>query len=529
MDAKPISNQSAKPGVILEGSIGFANGAFVSSYANYWAQIVRLNDTKTGAQRVVFRVLRDKTGAMQGQAGHLPEDKIKRQVVIWSSLGNADTQLPRKVQITSEPTKVKFMGKATFDFSVQVDASAKYNLRASCERERQQWVSMLTQQCQGDQQKKQFNANEDDLEIQESPMESARSGTTSQQPSLKGSVIYEDRLVHFKEYGLDKPVVSDCEMVRVCIPGEGNVRLNATALMKILKQAAGKDLSKFALPVWVNEPTSILQRSSEFMIFNNFLTQASMEESSTKRMLYVAARMVCSQYVIPGRTGKPFNPLLGETFELVTPEFRFFSEMVSHHPPIFASSCEGQGYEYRRCSETVQQFTGKLVKAYDKNMASIDLFLAPGPLDEESLVETYRFMEPNVVCGNIFVGTRYVEPAGSSIIRCDQTGDVAEVHFKERGWTKSEKDENYVKVAIKNGMGEVCYTIAGKYTEKLVATNTITNEEWVLFIAPEKPADHQRMYNMNLMSLQLNVLSDELKQAVPPTDCRLRTDIQKWD
>lgn len=70
--------------------------------------------------------------------------------------------------------------------------------------------------------------------------------------------------------------------------------MNATALMKILKQAVGKDLSKFALPVWVNEPTSILQRSSEFMMFNNYLTKASVEECSTKRMFYVAARMVCS-------------------------------------------------------------------------------------------------------------------------------------------------------------------------------------------------------------------------------------------
>lgn len=158
-------------------------------------------------------------------------------------------------------------------------------------------------------------------------------------------------------------------------------------------------------------------------------------------------------------------------------------------------------------------------------MAAIDLFLAPGALDDGSLVETYRFMEPNVVCGNIFVGTRYVEPSGSTIIRCDHSSDIAEVNFKERGWTKSEKDENYVKVNVKNGMGELCFTIEGKYTEKLVATDLITKEQWVLFIAPDKPADYQRMYNMNLMSLQLNIMSDELKQKLPLTDCRLRTDI----
>ena len=78
-------------------------------------------------------------------------------------------------------------------------------------------------------------------------------------------------------------------------------------------------------------------------------------------------------------------------------------------------------------------------------------------------------------------------------------------------------------------MGELRYTIEGKYTEKLVATDLISKQQWVLFIAPEKPEDYARMYNMNLLSLQLNVLSDELKQVIPPTDCRLRPDIQKWD
>lgn len=336
--------------------------------------------------------------------------------------------------------------------------------------------------------------------------------------------------MHYKDYGLEQPLISDNEMIRVCIPGDGNVRLNATALMKILKSAVGKDLSKFALPVWVNEPTSILQRSSEFMMFNHYLTKASQEQSSTKRMFYVAARQVCSQFVIPGRCGKPFNPLLGETFELVTPEYRFFSEMVSHHPPIFASSCEGEGYEYRRCSETVQQFTGKLVKAYDKNMASIDLYLPSGTIDNHgAITETYHFKEPTVVCGNIFVGSRYVEPQGTTSIRCDQTSDTAEIVFKERGWTKNEKDQHFVKVEVKNGMGELCYKIEGKYTEKLVATDMLSKEQWVLYLAPEKPVDHVRMYQMNLLSLQLNVASDDLQKKLPPTDCRFRTDIQKWD
>lgn len=53
-----------------------------------------------------------------------------------------------------------------------------------------------------------------------------------------------------------------------------------------------------------------------------------------------------------GRLGKPFNPLLGETYELVTPEFRMLTEAVSHEPPIVAMELEGPGYKLFRCAES---------------------------------------------------------------------------------------------------------------------------------------------------------------------------------
>jgi len=47
-------------------------------------------------------------------------------------------------------------------------------------------------------------------------------------------------------------------MIRISMPGKGLVRMNAKALWKILKEMVGKDLSKSPMPVWVNEPLSIL-------------------------------------------------------------------------------------------------------------------------------------------------------------------------------------------------------------------------------------------------------------------------------
>ena len=48
------------------------------------------------------------------------------------------------------------------------------------------------------------------------------------------------------------------------------------------------------------------------------------------------------------RVRKPFNPLLGETYEyssaLKDHCFRFVGEQVSHHPPISAFHCESPDF-----------------------------------------------------------------------------------------------------------------------------------------------------------------------------------------
>lgn len=87
------------------------------------------------------------------------------------------------------------------------------------------------------------------------------------------------------------------------------------------------------------------------------------------------------------------------------------------------------------------------------------------------------------------------------MIRCESTGEVAEVNFGTRGWTKSSKGEHAVHVVVKDRAGKECYALDGKYTGKVIAKDLQSGEQWVLFNAPEKPKDHARMYNMNLLSL----------------------------
>lgn len=102
------------------------------------------------------------------------------------------------------------------------------------------------------------------------------------------------------------------------------------------------------LPVSFNEPTSLLQRVAEDMEYTDLLDTAADRIDSTERMVYVAA-FAASEYASTiGRVAKPFNPLLGETYEYVRPDkgYRFFIEQVSHHPPIGAAWAESPKWDY---------------------------------------------------------------------------------------------------------------------------------------------------------------------------------------
>jgi len=109
---------------------------------------------------------------------------------------------------------------------------------------------------------------------------------------------------------------------------------NEVGVWAILKQCIGKELSKITMPVVFNEPLSFLQRLVEYMEYAKLLEKAANCDDPVKRMEYVSAFAVSATASNWERVGKPFNPLLGETYELERDDlgFRVVTEQVSHHP-----------------------------------------------------------------------------------------------------------------------------------------------------------------------------------------------------
>ena len=63
----------------------------------------------------------------------------------------------------------------------------------------------------------------------------------------------EDQLKRIK-----KAIIVGCEEERIALPCLRDARLKGTVFWQILKDMVGKDISKYSLPVILNEPLSSL-------------------------------------------------------------------------------------------------------------------------------------------------------------------------------------------------------------------------------------------------------------------------------
>lgn len=114
---------------------------------------------------------------------------------------------------------------------------------------------------------------------------------------------------------------------------------NEVSLFSLLKKNMGKDLSKVAFPVSLNEPLSGLQSMAESLQYTELLDQAAKMSDSSERLLYVTVFAITTYSKYKYRSSrKPFNPMLGETYELVRPDKGQVVDSISVGLPANASS-----------------------------------------------------------------------------------------------------------------------------------------------------------------------------------------------
>ncbi|KAH9713087.1 PH domain-containing protein [Citrus sinensis] len=295
------------------------------------------------------------------------------------------------------------------------------------------------------------------------------------------------------------------------------------SLWSMIKDNIGKDLTKVCLPVYFNEPISSLQKCFEELEYSYLLDRAyewGKQGNSLMRILNIAAFAVSGYASTDGRHCKPFNPLLGETYEADYPDkgLRFFSEKVSHHPMVVACHCEGRGWKFWADSNLKSKFWGRSIQL--DPVGALTLEFDDGEIFQWSKVTTSIY--------NLILGKLYCDHYGT--MRIDGNREYScKLKFKEQSII--DRNPHQVQGVVQDKNGKTVATLFGKWDESMHFMNGDGSgkgkgSELQLLWKRSKPPKYQTRYNFSRFAITLNELSPELKvvEKLPPTDSRLRPD-----
>uniref|UniRef100_A0A3P8V2P9 Oxysterol-binding protein n=1 Tax=Cynoglossus semilaevis TaxID=244447 RepID=A0A3P8V2P9_CYNSE len=287
------------------------------------------------------------------------------------------------------------------------------------------------------------------------------------------------------------------------------------SLWNILRNNIGKDLSKVAMPVQLNEPLNTLQRLCEELEYSELLETAANTRDPYERMVYVATFVVsgyASSYYRTG--GKPFNPILGETYECDRPDkgFRFVAEQVSHHPPISACHAESKKFIFWQDVRCKNKFWGKSMEIVPVGTTHVTL---------PEFGDHYQWNKVTSCIHNILSGQRWIEHYGEITIR-NSSSDICQCKItfvKAKYWNSS---VNEVEGTVTDQKGKVIHTLFGKWHEAVFCGDPPTAT--CIWRAKVMPVDHDQYYGFTKFAMELNECETSLKSLLPPTDTRLRPD-----
>ncbi|MED6191701.1 Oxysterol-binding protein- protein 1C, variant 2 [Stylosanthes scabra] len=297
------------------------------------------------------------------------------------------------------------------------------------------------------------------------------------------------------------------------------------SLWSMIKDNIGKDLTKVCLPVYFNEPLSSLQKCYEEMEYSHLLDQAyewGRRGNSLMRILCVAAFAVSGYASTDGRVCKPFNPLLGETYEANYPDkgLRFFSEKVSHHPMIVACHCEGTGWKFFGDSNLKSKFWGRSIQLDPVGILTLEF-------DDG---EVFQWSKVTTSIYNLILGKLYCDHYGTMRIQGNQEYSC-KLKFKEQSII--DRNPHQVHGIVQDRNGKTVSTLFGKWDESMHYVNGDYSakgkaheslSEARLLWKRSKPPKFPTRYNFTRFAITLNELTPGLKEKLPPTDSRLRPD-----
>ena len=294
----------------------------------------------------------------------------------------------------------------------------------------------------------------------------------------------------------------------------------------IIKEMVTNMTKRLPSPVYFNEPISMSQKQCEKFKYMDLLIKAGKENNKEMQMCYIAAFLIGELFLNLGRTLKPFNPIIGETFEFFDNEknFRYYAEQVKHNPQITAYIAETPEFAYY--GDTLNTTSFKFFKG------SIELlFKNKTHIHCKSTGDHYIFNPPNVYVKGLMKPPLYNDYAGTTIIQnTTDTSYRCELKFIEEGWTPDSLG-NFEGTVFKD-YETIVYLLKGNWKKEIYMTDPEGNNRVDLLKLDEDQEyikNTPESYVIPQFSCQLNQITPELEKILPKNDSRFRLDIRNLE
>ncbi|KAJ4985611.1 oxysterol binding protein [Stagonosporopsis vannaccii] len=241
----------------------------------------------------------------------------------------------------------------------------------------------------------------------------------------------------------------------------------------------GADLSRVTLPTFILEPRSMLERITNFMAHPETLLPLTKIEDPVDRFVAVTKFYLSGWHIKPPGVKKPLNPILGEIFTGYWDypdgtKGYYISEQTSHHPP--KSSYFFMAPEHHiRIDGTLKprsKFLGNSAASMMEGIAVLR-FLNTG--------ERFFITQPNIYVRGILFGTMKYELGDHAYVRCPETGMVADVEFKTKGYFSGAY--NAIGGFIKDKNGKNLFELSGLWNEDMYIKDLTTGKKELFFDA----------------------------------------------
>lgn len=303
------------------------------------------------------------------------------------------------------------------------------------------------------------------------------------------------------------------------------------SLIAFFRKNVGKDLSTISMPVSSNEPTSLLQRVAEQLEYAQLLNHAATQKAPKDRLIYVAA-FALSQFSVnrakERAVRKPFNPLLGETYELLRTDnevpggYRLIVEKVCHRPVRLAMQADSATWSFAQSPAPSQKFWGKSAELTTEGRVRVSLRLADGT------DELYSWTSATMFLRNVVMGEKYVEPVGNMAVSNDSTGAKANIEFRTKGMFGGRSEDVQIETYGPDGV-HTGTSLTGTWTNSLRVVEAGRGAGKEIWRAGELVPNAPNVYGMTTFAASLNEITPIEKDRLPATDTRLRPDQRLYE